>query len=112
MSQLNQSEIQPETNNNRRQNPKVKSVVRTGAAIIVLGGVLFLGIGIGNGTVTFGPDAPFRDSIQRTNGELSLDGVEELHNDLKDSFDGQLDTAKLEDGIKEGLVKAAGDPYT
>ncbi|MGI9027975.1 MAG: S41 family peptidase, partial [Candidatus Saccharimonadales bacterium] len=112
MSQLNQSEIQPETNNNRRQNPRVKSIARTGTAIIVLAGVLFLGIGIGNGTVTFGPDAPFRDSIQRTNGELSLDGVEELHNDLKDSFDGQLDTAKLEDGIKEGLVKAAGDPYT
>lgn len=89
-----------------------QSVLRTGGAIILLTGVLFLGIGIGNGRVAFGGDAKYRSSIQQNNGELSYDGIEEIHNDLKESFDGQLDTAKLEDGLKEGLVKAAGDPYT
>lgn len=88
------------------------SIARTGGAIVVLAGVLFLGIGIGNGRVAFGTDAKYRASIQRTNGKLSLDGIDEIHKDLEESFDGQLDTAKLEDGLKAGLVKAAGDPYT
>jgi carboxyl-terminal processing protease len=88
------------------------SVMRTGVAILVLAGVLSLGIGIGNGKVAFGTDAKYRQSIQHQNGQLSFDGIDEIYNDLKNGYDGQLDTKKLEDGLKEGLVKAAGDPYT
>lgn len=46
--------------------------------------------------------------------KASLDyaGVEEIYADLKQSFDGNLDQTKLEDGLKEGLVEAAGDPFT
>lgn len=88
------------------------SVLRVGGAIIVLAGVLFLGIGIGNGKIAFGPDAQYRQSLQNEKGELSYNGVDEVYDTLKDGFDGQIDTAKLEDGLKEGLVKAAGDPYT
>jgi len=87
--------------------------VRAGAAIIVLAGVLLLGIGIGNGTVQFGSDGLYRKSLQDNgNGKLSYDGLDELYEDLKSGYDGQLDAAKLEDGLKEGLVEAAGDPYT
>lgn len=43
---------------------------------------------------------------------LDYSGVEELYAQLKDSYDGKLDAKKLEDGLKEGLVKAAGDPFT
>ncbi len=81
-------------------------------AIAALAGMLFLGIGIGKGAVAFGPDAQYRQSIQNKDGKLSYDGIDELYGDLKGSFDGQLDTQKLNDGLKEGLVKAAGDPYT
>lgn len=45
-------------------------------------------------------------------GELEFDGVNEVYGHLKDSFDGQLEPNKLEDGLKQGLVKAAGDPFT
>lgn len=95
-----------------KQNKRAKSVFRVSAAIIVLAGVLFLGIGIGNGKVAFGTDAKYRQSVQHQNGKLSFDGIDEIYGDLKDGYDGQLDTTKLEDGLKEGLVKAAGDPYT
>lgn len=43
---------------------------------------------------------------------LDYSGVNELYLELKSRFDGQLDQAKLEDGLKKGLVEAAGDPYT
>ncbi len=101
------------TSQDQLKRTKLKqSFLRTGGAIILLAGVLFLGIGIGNGRVAFGGDAKYRSSLQQGSGELSYDGIEEIHDDLKESFDGQLDTTKLEDGLKEGLVKAAGDPYT
>lgn len=44
--------------------------------------------------------------------KLDYSGVEEVYSKLRDSFDGQLDQQKLQDGLKEGLVRAAGDPYT
>lgn len=89
-----------------------KSVLRTSGAIIVLAAVLFLGIGIGNGSINFGPDSAYRKTLQKDDGKLSFDGVQELYGELRQGFDGEIDTAKLEDGMKQGLVKAAGDPYT
>jgi carboxyl-terminal processing protease len=95
------------------KNKKTASGLRVGGAILLLAGVLFLGIGIGNGKITFGSDALYRKSIQNSaSGQLSYDGIDELYTNLKDGFDGQLDSKKLQDGLKEGLVKAAGDPYT
>jgi carboxyl-terminal processing protease len=44
--------------------------------------------------------------------QLNYEGVEELYSHLKNSYDGNLEADKLEDGLKEGLVKAAGDPFT
>lgn len=44
--------------------------------------------------------------------KLDYSGVEELYSKLRADFDGQLDQKKLEDGLKQGLVNAAGDPYT
>lgn len=92
---------------------KIRSVARTSGAIVVLAAVLFLGIGIGKGTITFGEDAKYRKALdQNGSGRLSYNGIDEVYNALKEEYDGDLDTAKLEDGLKEGLVKAAGDPYT
>jgi carboxyl-terminal processing protease len=44
--------------------------------------------------------------------KLDYGGAEEVYSKLKSNFDGQLDQSKLEDGLKDGLVRAAGDPYT
>ena len=95
-----------------KKNKKFKSIARTGGTIVVLSGVLLLGIGIGNGRINFGGDGLYKNSVQKQNGNLRYNSVDELYAALKNRYDGQLDTAKLEDGLKEGLVKAAGDPYT
>lgn len=44
--------------------------------------------------------------------DLDTESVQALYDLLKQKYDGTLDSAKLEDGIKEGLVAATGDPYT
>jgi carboxyl-terminal processing protease len=38
--------------------------------------------------------------------------VQQVYDKLRDQFDGKLETQKLIDGAKKGLVDAAGDPYT
>ncbi len=82
-------------------------------ALAVLIGVFWAGIAVGQGKITFGPDNIFRQSTQDQPAEkLDYKGVEQLYSALTQSFDGQLDKTKLETGLKEGLVKAADDPYT
>lgn len=51
---------------------------------------------------------------QRGEGPTSLDlsSVQDIYRTLRDNYDGDLDTKKLVDGAKHGLVEAAGDPYT
>lgn len=53
-------------------------------------------------------------SVQKNNlpGKLDYSGVEEVYSKLRANYDGQLDVNTLEDGLKKGLVEAAGDPYT
>jgi carboxyl-terminal processing protease len=44
--------------------------------------------------------------------QLDFSSVQQVYNKLRLNFDGKLDTQKLIDGAKKGLVDAAGDPYT
>ncbi len=54
-----------------------------------------------------------RSSSQNsTLARLDYTGTDEIFRELKQNFDGKLDQTSLEDGLKEGLTKAAGDPYT
>lgn len=47
-----------------------------------------------------------------SNSELNYSSVDEVYKVLSSDFDGTLDKTKLIDGLKSGLVSAAGDPYT
>ncbi len=47
-----------------------------------------------------------------TADNLDYSSVDQLYSLLKSDFDGQLDSSKLLDGLKSGLVNAANDPYT
>ena len=44
--------------------------------------------------------------------DLDYSSVEQVYDDLRANFDGQLQVDKLLDGLKQGLVAASGDPYT
>ncbi len=79
----------------------------------VLVAVFLIGLGVGSDRINLGPDRQYRTSVQSSaGGKLDYNGVEEIYDGLRDGFDGQLDGTKLEDGLKAGIVKAAGDPYT
>ena len=53
------------------------------------------------------------DSVQKdVPANLDYSSVEQVYDELRQKYDGKLDTAKLLDGLKSGLVAASGDPYT
>jgi carboxyl-terminal processing protease len=45
-------------------------------------------------------------------GALDYSSVDQVYGILKNDFDGTLDKSQLTEGLKAGLVNAAGDPYT
>jgi len=93
--------------------PRSVSYKKLAINVSVLLVVFGFGYLVGDSKVSLGPDRIFRQSVQKTDaGVLEYDGVEELYAKLKEGYDGQLEASKLEDGLKEGLVEAAGDPYT
>ena len=101
-----------------------KQPLSRSARILLSGlGILFvftLGIGIGNGRLTFGrlSDLVSRDATIRTSenrdlpANLDYDTVEKLYDELRQNYDGDLSEVELLDGLKQGLVNAAGDTYT
>lgn len=92
---------------------KTLNIKKTLFNVTIVVAIFGAGFGLGTGRVSLGPDGLFRSSIQKdANQKLDYTGIEELYADLKDGYDGQLDSTKLEDGLKTGLVEAAGDPYT
>ncbi len=104
--------MHPETNHHLEM-PKKFNYKKTAVNILILVIVFGLGLAVGSERINWGPDGIFRKSVQNTaDNKLDYSGVEELYSALKDGFDGQLDAQSLEDGLKAGLVKSAGDPYT
>ncbi len=77
------------------------------AAAVIFSGGLF----IGNGTIRFRSYDP-RVENARLPAQLDYSSVDSIYASLKENFDGTLDEAALLDGLKTGLAKATGDPYT
>lgn len=50
--------------------------------------------------------------VSKSSNEAPTSGLDELYEKLTTNFDGSTEDSALLDGIKEGLVKAAGDPFT
>lgn len=83
--------------------------------------IFSVGVGIGNGTLQLGRlseiarrhDPGDVRSVQHDlPNNLDYSSVEDLYDQLRQKYAGQLDLQKLMDGLKTGLVSAAGDPYT
>lgn len=79
-------------------------------AFLVLAALIFLS-GAQYGKGNFGHLGSSNTQNQNL-GKLDYDSVSQVYNELRKNFDGKLDQTKLEDGLKEGLAKATGDPYT
>lgn len=83
-----------------------------GALSVVVGVALFgFGWAFGSGSISLQSYNAVGSNKDLPN-KLDLSSVDTIYRSLRDNFDGELDEAKLLDGIKSGLAKAAGDPYT
>jgi len=74
--------------------------------------VLIVGVIIGTRSrqivAYFGPMV----GIHADNSKLDLSTTEDVFHLLKSNYDGDVDTAKLQDGAATGLTSALGDPFT
>jgi carboxyl-terminal processing protease len=77
------------------------------AAVLVVSVVLF-----GSGVVTGRYSNKSIAVATAPGNKLNYASVDEVYGLLKTDFDGTLDKTKLIEGLKAGLVSAAGDPYT
>jgi carboxyl-terminal processing protease len=73
--------------------------------------IFALGVNVGNGRLQFNKTQSVATNSQLP-ADLDYESVEAIYDKLRESYDGKLDQQQLIDGIKEGLAKASGDPYT
>jgi len=84
----------------------------------IFGFVLVLALMFGGGLAVGRGDLHIQGlSVQKSvnsnlPGTLDYSSVNQVYNLLRNDYDGSLNTGKLLDGLKSGLVSAAGDPYT
>lgn len=79
--------------------------------MVLLAIVLFgFGLAVGRGDVDI--DGLSAENNSNSSSQLDYSSVDQLYSVLRSNFDGSLDKTKLLDGLKEGLVEAAEDPYT
>lgn len=80
-------------------------------AILVIGIAIgiFAPIGYQAGTSYLTENSSLNKSLPKN---LDYTEVEKVYDALRLNYDGDLEITKIIDGLKSGLVKAAGDPYT
>lgn len=86
---------------------KVLKIIASLAFVIA---VFFAGVLVGRGDKIHVKG--LSSSTKSDASQLDYSGVDQLYALLKTDFDGKIDNSKLADGLKAGLVNAAGDPYT
>lgn len=87
-----------------------------GLLLAVAFGVIFYGgMQIGSGawslSIASFSNKPIEENKDLPN-KLDYSSVDKVYKDLKQKFDGELDEVALIEGMKKGMVDAAGDPYT
>lgn len=75
--------------------------------VVVLLVVFSFGYGFGSGNIDFS-----RGSSDNLPSNLNYSSVEQVYDSLRKNYDGELNENSLIDGLKKGLVNAAGDPFT
>jgi len=89
--------------NHRHRSPALKVASLLVTVVIVFG----LGLAVGRGNIHIN-----RLSYKATATPLNYSSLNQVYSILQSDFDGSLNTGKLIDGAKAGLVTATGDPYT
>lgn len=103
--------MRSETDSHSMDDAKSKKTFKAiGFGLIAV--LIFLtGMGVGSGNTTFNFTSP-KSANRNLPSDLDYAAVEEVYDLLKANYDGKLDQAALVDGLRNGLSKATGDPYT
>jgi carboxyl-terminal processing protease len=93
---------------------KPKRKFRSVFASVAMGLVIFTaGYGFGTGAIGFGSFFQRQPATnQHLPENLDYSAVDQVYKSLKDNFAGELELSELINGLKHGLVRATGDPYT
>ena len=68
-----------------------------------------LGLVVGGGKLTF---TSHNKQSSELPAKLDYSDVDQIYNTLRSDYDGDIKQADLVTGLKEGIAKAVGDPYT
>ncbi len=79
--------------------------------VLILVAVLLIGIGIGDGRISFN-SSNISSLNNNLPSQLNYSSVNAVYQALKNNYDGHLTVQELLNGIKHGLAQAPGDPYT
>lgn len=86
-----------------------RKIFKTASNIVIALAIFGAGWYIGGNGVSF---SRYGSANSNLPNKLDYSSVDKIYESLKSNYDGELDEAKLIEGVKTGLVKAAGDPYT
>lgn len=99
---------------NRLKNTQLRPLSWVGILVVIA--ALSLAVGIQIADTQFGQSvSKFISEPASTNGlpdDLDYSSVERVYDELRSTYYGELDEDELLDGLKSGLVRASGDPYT
>ncbi len=80
-----------------------------GLATVVAVLVFASGWAFGGGKISL---TSIKKGTVSTSGNVDFKSVQEVQTLLRENYDGTIDDQKVLDGIKSGVAKASGDPYT
>jgi carboxyl-terminal processing protease len=92
-------------NTNELKKWPLKRIAATLLAVLLVFGS---GVAVGKGELHIRST----DANGKNLSQLDYSSVNQVYKSLKENFDGTLNSGQLLDGLKEGLVSSAGDPYT
>lgn len=103
---------EPQTTKQSKPIQKPRKFLK-GVLLFVAAGLIFTaGWGVGSGSIGISGIGQ-RESLNKDlPATPDYTSVTEVYRALKNNFDGELSGEALTDGMKTGLVQAAGDPYT
>lgn len=94
-----------------KKTKKKISILKTAGIIVFTGAVFGAGWLAGNGNI----QVSSYKAVSSNSGlaeKLDYSTIDTIYSSLRDNFDGELSEKKLLEGLKSGLAKATGDPYT
>lgn len=103
--------MQSDSSTRTKRERTIRRLLKGVAVGLVAAMIYMVGLNVGNGTISFGN--PTMTAANKTlPNDLDYASVESLYDLIRANYDGELDANKLMDGLKSGLARATGDPYT